>query len=62
MSKPADRIFVALDTTNVDEAKAMAQRLKGTVGGVKLGLEFFTANGAAGVRAVTASGLPRSWT
>ena len=38
MSKPADRIFVALDTTNVDEAKAMAQRLKGTVGGVKLGL------------------------
>ncbi len=58
MSKPADRIYVALDTTNVDEAKAMARRLKGTVGGVKLGLEYFTANGGAGVRAVMSAGLP----
>ncbi len=41
MTKPAERIFVALDTTNVEEARALAQRLKGAVGGVKLGLEFF---------------------
>jgi orotidine-5'-phosphate decarboxylase len=58
MSKPSDRIFVALDTTDVDEAKSLAQRVKGSVGGVKLGLEFFTANGGGGVRAVTNSGLP----
>lgn len=58
MSKPTDRIFVALDTTDVEEARALAQRLKGSVGGAKLGLEFFTANGAGGVRAVGKAGLP----
>lgn len=58
MSKPSERIFVALDTTDVEEARALAQRLKGAVGGVKLGLEFFTANGGGGVRTVTRSGMP----
>lgn len=58
MTKPAERIFVALDTTNVEEARALAQRLKGAVGGVKLGLEFFTANSGSGVRTVTKTGLP----
>ena len=58
MSKPTDRIFVAVDTTDVEEAKSLARRVKGSVGGVKLGLEFFTANGAGGVRAITKVGLP----
>ncbi len=58
MSKAADRIFVALDTTDVNEAVSMARRLKSAVGGAKLGLEFFTANGAGGVRAVAKAGLP----
>ncbi len=58
MSKPTDRIFVALDMTNVEEARGLAQKLKGSVGGAKLGLEFFTANGAGGVRAVVKAGLP----
>lgn len=58
MSKPTDRIFVALDMTDVDEARALAGRLKGSVGGAKLGLEFFTANGVGGVRAVAKAGLP----
>ena len=58
MKKPTDRIFVALDTTDVEAARVLAQRLKGCVGGVKLGLEFFTANGAGGVRAVGKAGLP----
>jgi len=58
MRKPTDRIFVALDTTDVDEARSLALRLKGSVGGAKLGLEFFTANGAGGVRAVGKAGLP----
>ena len=58
MNTQKGRIFVALDTTDVDEARAFASRLKGSVGGVKLGLEFFTANGAAGVRAVASAGLP----
>jgi len=58
MSTQTGRIFVALDTTSVDDACALAKRLKGSVGGVKLGLEFFTANGGAGVRAVQRTGLP----
>jgi len=53
-----NRIFAALDTTNVEEATALAKRLKGSVGGVKLGLEFFSANGANGVRTVARAGLP----
>jgi orotidine-5'-phosphate decarboxylase len=52
------RIFVALDTANVEEAVGLARRLKGLVGGVKLGLEYFNANGPSGVREVTETGLP----
>ena len=58
MTKPTDRIFVALDTTDVEEARSLARRLKGSVGGAKLGLEFFTANGAGGVRAIGKAGMP----
>ncbi|OHC73793.1 MAG: orotidine 5'-phosphate decarboxylase [Rhodospirillales bacterium RIFCSPLOWO2_12_FULL_58_28] len=52
------RVFVALDTVDVGRAAALAGRLKGVVGGVKLGKEFFTANGPQGVERVSAAGLP----
>jgi len=52
------RIFVALDTTDVGRAVELARGLKGSVGGVKIGKEFFTANGPEGVHRVTESGLP----
>ena len=55
---PRERILVALDMTDVDSAKALAVTLSGHVGGIKLGKEFFTANGPAGVRAVTGAGQP----
>src|SRR3546814_20201591 len=58
MTEAAKRILVALDTTDVNTAKALAQKLDGRVGGVKLGLEFFTANGPGGVRAVAGRRLP----
>ncbi len=45
-------IICAIDTTDVAKAAALAADLKGTVGALKLGLEFFTANGAAGVAKV----------
>jgi orotidine-5'-phosphate decarboxylase len=51
-------IYVALDTPELDRAKAMAQRVRNHVGGLKLGLEFFMANGQAGVREMAALGLP----
>ena len=56
--KPTDRIFCAIDTTDVDAATALAGRLVGHVGGIKLGKEFFTAHGPEGVRKVTACGMP----
>ena len=51
-------VYCALDTTETDAALAIARQLAGLVGGLKLGLEFFSANGPAGVRAVAAGGLP----
>lgn len=56
--KPTDRIYVALDSPDIDTTVDMARRLKGLVGGVKLGKEFFVANGPQGVRAVTDVGMP----
>jgi orotidine-5'-phosphate decarboxylase len=54
----ARRIFCALDMTDRDGAAVLAARLAGAVGGIKLGLEFFGAQGPAGVAAVKESGLP----
>ena len=51
-------VFCALDTTDTAEAVRLARQLSGLVGGIKLGLEFHTANGAAGVRAVAEEGMP----
>lgn len=56
--RPTERIFCALDTSDVDAATALAERLVGHVGGIKLGKEFFTANGPDGVRKVIACGMP----
>ncbi|MBK8907788.1 MAG: orotidine-5'-phosphate decarboxylase [Rhodospirillales bacterium] len=56
--KPSDRIFVALDTVDVEHAVALARQLKGTVGGVKIGAEFFTASGPDGFERVAEVGLP----
>ena len=50
----ASPVFVAIDTTDLGEAKTWAKRLNGSVGGIKLGLEFFLARGPAGVSAVMA--------
>ena len=51
-------VFVALDTPSLDRARELAQLLKSYVGGVKVGLEFYGANGPEGVRAVVATGIP----
>ena len=55
--KPSDHIFVALDLTDKNEARGLARRLTGHVGGFKLGLEFFAANGPDAVRVIVDSGL-----
>ena len=52
------RVLVALDTTDAAAAAAQADAVRGIVAGVKIGLEFFNANGPAGVRQVMAAGDP----
>jgi orotidine-5'-phosphate decarboxylase len=51
-------IYVAIDTPDLDRAKDIASRVRHHVGGIKLGLEFFSANGRAGVRDMATLGLP----
>ena len=52
------RVYVALDTPDIDKAKAIATRVRHHVGGIKLGLEFFMANGRHGVLEMHELGLP----
>jgi orotidine-5'-phosphate decarboxylase len=52
------RIFVAVDTPDLQRARGIADAVAGLAGGLKLGLEFFTANGPAGVAALDEFGLP----
>jgi orotidine-5'-phosphate decarboxylase len=51
-------VFVALDTPDLERARGLAERVRHHVGGIKLGLEFFAANGPDGVREMAALGLP----
>lgn len=51
-------IYVAVDTQDLDQALALAHAVRGQAGGVKLGLEFFCANGPDGVRKISELGLP----
>ena len=55
---PIDRILVPLDTDDVAWAAKLAAQLKGYVGGVKLGKQFFTANGPFGVNKIACVGHP----
>lgn len=51
-------VYVALDTTDANHARQLAARLRGSVGGLKLGLEFFSAHGPDGVKPFVEMGLP----
>jgi len=51
-------IFVAIDTPDLARAKELAEAVRDEAGGVKLGLEFFSANGPEGIRQIAALGLP----
>lgn len=54
----ANPICVALDTPDLDRARALAKALKPHVGYLKIGMEFFYAHGSRGYEAVAAEGLP----
>ena len=42
-------LYLAIDTLHLDAALTLAQKVRRHVGGLKLGLEFFCANGHHGV-------------
>lgn len=54
--KSHERIFVALDTPDVEGARELVHQLQGAVGGFKIGLQLFTLGGPAIVREVQRAG------
>ncbi|MEP3422115.1 MAG: orotidine-5'-phosphate decarboxylase [Erythrobacter sp.] len=55
MSNP---IYLALDVPQIEPAKALINKVKAHIGGVKLGLEFYCAHGPHGVHEIAHMGLP----
>ena len=55
MSNP---IYLALDVPQLNDGIELVNKVKGHVGGIKLGLEFFCAHGAHGVHMIGQLGLP----
>ena len=55
---PGNPILCAIDTAELGRAQALVAGVRDAVGGIKLGLEFFTANGPAGVRQVVEGTMP----
>lgn len=51
-------VYVAIDTPDMDRARALAKAVAPLAGGLKLGLEFFCHNGRAGVAELAKTGLP----
>jgi len=51
-------IYVAIDTPDLENAVRIAEAVKDHAGGLKLGLEFFSSNGPAGLKRVADVGLP----
>jgi orotidine-5'-phosphate decarboxylase len=57
-SRLENPIFVALDTQDLSRARELARTVGPHVGGFKIGLEFISAFGPEGVRAIVALGRP----
>lgn len=54
MATALPKILVAIDTPSLEEAGALVEKLRGAGVGFKIGLEFFSAQGLAGVHKVVA--------
>ncbi len=51
-------IFCAIDMPNLSDAFDICSSIKDHIGGIKLGLEFLSANGPAGVEKINTLGVP----
>lgn len=58
MSDVSNPIYCAIDTPVRARAEELATQLTGAVGGLKIGMEYFYAHGAAGYDALGACGQP----
>lgn len=58
MTTAPNPIYVALDTPDVKTARDLTEAVRPHAGGLKVGLEFVSANGPEGIRAIVALGLP----
>lgn len=56
--RSSPQIYAALDTPDLDRALHLARALMGVVDGLKVGLEFFVAQGQSGIKSVIDQGLP----
>ena len=56
MSKNKEKLIIALDVSTTDEARKIVDELKDAVGGFKIGLQLFVAEGGGFVRELTESG------
>lgn len=52
------KIFVALDTSDIDDALNITKDLKDYISGIKLGLQFFSKNGPGGIKAFSEFKIP----
>jgi len=52
-----NKIILALDTTNLDEAINITKKVKSKIFTIKLGLEFFNAHGKEGVKKFNKMGI-----
>ena len=52
-----NKIILALDTTNLNEAIELTKKIKNKIYTVKLGLEFFNANGKEGIKKFNEIGI-----
>ena len=51
-------IFCAIDTSDIDKAVALVDQISPHVGGIKLGLEFFTSCGLLGLEQIKKLEIP----
>ena len=56
--KHKDKIYCALDFTNLRTALRFVEKISFHIGGIKVGLEFFMKNGFDGVKKIREFGLP----
>lgn len=53
-----EKIFCALDFSEINETQKFIKKITKYVGGIKIGLEFFLKNGPTGVKEIKKNGIP----